>query len=158
MKPRAKQNGLLAEQLDDELIVYDPDRGRGHCLNRTAAAVWRCADGEHTVAELAAMLRQELDPVADENLVWHTLDRLNAAHLLEEPRPRSTEEIRASRREFVRKVGLVGVVSLLLPVVTSVAAPAAAQAQMGGGGSGSSSGSGGNCNTGLLLAEWFTTK
>ena len=158
MKPRAKRNGLLSEQLDDELIVYDPDQGRGHCLNRTAALVWRRANGEHTVAELAAILHQELDPVADENLVWHALDRLNAAHLLEEPRPRSTEEIRASRREFVRKVGLVGVVSLLLPMVTSVAAPAPAQALVGGGGSGSSSGSAGNCHSAMPLAEWLSTK
>lgn len=155
MKPRAKRNRLLSEQLDDELIVYDPDRDRGHCLNRTAALVWRHADGEHTVAQLAAVLREELDPVADENLVWHALDRLNAAHLLEEPRPRSTEETRASRREFVRKVGLVGVASLLLPMVTSVTAPALAQAV---GACGSSSGSSGNCNTALSLAEWLKTK
>jgi hypothetical protein len=150
MKPRAKCNGLLSEQVEDELIVYDPDRDRGHCLNRTAALVWRHADGEHTVAELAAILREELDPVADENLVWHALDRLNAAHLLVEPRPRSTEEVRASRREFVRKVGVVGVVSLLLPMVTSVAAPAPAQAQ--------SCGSSGNCNMAMPLEEWFKTK
>jgi len=157
MKPRAKRTGLLSEQLDDELIVYDPDRDRGHCLNRTAALVWRHADGEHTVAELEAILRRELDPVADENLVWHALDRLNAAHLLEEPRPRSTEEIRASRREFVRKVGLVGVASLLLPMITSITAPAPAQAGTGSG-SGSSSGSSGNCNTAMSLAEWLKTK
>lgn len=148
MKPRAKRNGLLSEQLDDELIVYDPDRDRGHCLNRTAALVWRHADGEHTIGELAAILQEQLDPVADEHLVWHALDRLNAVHLLEAPRPRSTEEIRASRRQFVRKVGLVGVVSLLLPMVTSVAAPAPAQAQSG-------CGSSGNCNTAMPLAEWF---
>lgn len=150
MKPRAKRSGLVSEQLDDELIVYDPDRDRGHCLNRTAALVWRHADGENSVAELAAILREELDPVADENLVWHALDRLNAARLLEEPLPRAAEQVRASRREFVRKVGLVGVASLLLPMVTSVTAPAPAQAQ---GGSGSSSGSSGNCNTGTSLTE-----
>ena len=155
MKPRARRNGLLSEHLDDELIVYDPDGDRGHCLNRTAALVWRHADGERTVADLAAILRVELDPVADENLVWHALDRLNAAHLLEEPRPRSAQDARASRREFVRKVGLVGVASLLLPMVTSVTAPAPAQA---GTGSGSSSGSSGNCNTAMSLAEWLKTK
>jgi hypothetical protein len=146
MKPRAKRTGLLAEQLEDELIVYDQVRERGHCLNRTAALVWRHADGERTVAELATILRTELDPVADENLVWHALDRLNAAHLLEELAPRSADEMRASRRHFISKVGLVGVASLLLPLVTSVAAPAPAQA-------GSSGSSGG---FGMLLAEWLT--
>jgi hypothetical protein len=87
--------------------------------------------------------------------VWHTLDRLTAAQLLDEPPPRSAQEARASRREFVSKVGLVGVVSLLLPLVTSVAAPPRALA---GGGSGSSSGSSGNCNTGVSLADWLKVK
>lgn len=146
MKPRAKRDGFLSAQLEDELIVYDPGREHGHCLNRTAALVWRHADGERTVADLAAILRAELDPVADENLVWHTLDRLNAAHLLEEPQPRSTDQMRSSRRQFISKIGLVGVASLLLPVVTSVAAPVPAQAQSCGSSGGFS----------MLLAEWLT--
>jgi hypothetical protein len=151
MKPRAKRNGVLSEQLEDELIVYDPDRNRGHCLNRTAALVWRHADGEHTVGALAAILREELDPVADENLVWNALDRLNAVHLLEEPLPRSPEEIRASRRQFVRKVGLVGIASLLLPMVTSVSAQLGTSTPSG-------CGSSGNCNAAMPLAEWLRTK
>jgi hypothetical protein len=146
MKPRAKREGFLSEQLEDELIVYDQGRDRGHCLNRTAALVWRHADGQRTVADLATILRAELDPVADENLVWHALDRLNAAQLLEEPPPRSTDEMRASRRQFISKVGLIGVASLLLPVVTSVAAPTPAQAQ--------SCGSSGSVS--MLLAESLT--
>src|SRR4030095_5429254 len=89
MKPRAKRDGLLSEDVGDELIVYDENRHRGHCLNRTAALVWRHADGERTIADLAAILQAELDPVADENLVWHAVDRLNAAHLLDEPPTRS---------------------------------------------------------------------
>lgn len=126
MKPRAK-NGLLSEALDDELILYDQTRDRGHCLNRTAALVWRLADGERSIADIAGILRTELDPAADENLVWHTLDHLSGVELLDAPVTRSMDEMRASRRQFIAKVGLVGVASLLLPVVTSVAAPAAAE-------------------------------
>jgi len=37
--------------------------------------------------------------------------------------------VRVSRREFVRKVGGVGALSLLLPIVTRIAAPTRAQAQ-----------------------------
>lgn len=147
MKPRAK-SGFLSEPLDDELILYDQSRDRGHCLNRTAALVWRLSDGEHSIADMAAILRTELDPAADENLVWHTLDHLNAVHLLEGPSPRSIDEMRASRREFIAKIGLVGVASLLLPVVTSVAAPTAA-------GTMSCGSSGG---FGMPQAEWLTRK
>src|SRR5262245_55631849 len=123
MKPLAKQEGLLSEDIGDELIVYDENRHRGHCLNRTAALVWRHADGERTIADLAAILQAELDPVADENLVWLAVDRLNAAQLLEAPPLRSADEARAARRQFISKVGLLGIATLLLPLVTSVAPP-----------------------------------
>ena len=149
MNPRAKRNGVLSEQVDDELLVYDREVDRAHCLNRTAALVWRHADGERTIADLAAILRDQLDPVADENLVWHALDRLNESALLEERTPRSPEEMRAARRQFISKVGLVGIATLLLPIVTSIAAPAPAQA---GACDGSCGSSGGFSN---LLAEWL---
>lgn len=150
MKPRAKRDGLLSEQLEDELIVYDQESNRGHCLNRTAALVWRHADGDRTIADLVAILRAGLDPVADEDLVWHAVDRLNAAQLLEEPQVRSTDEMRASRRRFISKVGLLGVATLLLPVVTSVVSPSPAQAGV------CSCGSGGAFST--LLAEWLARR
>ena len=149
MNPRAKRNGVLSERVDDEILVYDREADRAHCLNRTAALVWHHADGERTIADLAAILREQLDPVADENLVWHVLDRLNESALLEEPTPRSPAEMRAARRRFISKVGLVGVATLLLPIVTSIAAPAPAQAGVCDGSCGSS-GSFSN-----LLAEWL---
>jgi len=147
MKPRAT-SGLLSEPLDDELILYDRNRDRGHCLNRTAALVWRLSDGEHSIADMAAILRTELDPAADENLVRHTLDHLHAVHLVDGLSARSSDEMRASRRQFIAKIGLVGVASLLLPVVTSVATPAAAETV--------SCGSSGGF--GMPQAEWLTRK
>ena len=149
MNPRAKRNGVLSEQVDDEMLVYDQPSDRAHCLNRTAALVWRHADGEHTIADLATLLRDQLDPVADENLVWHALDHLNAASLLEEPPSRSSDDMRAARRQFIAKVGLVGIATLLLPMVTSMTAPSAAQAIVC---VGSCMCSGGFSN---LLAEWL---
>jgi len=149
MKPRAKREGLLSEDLDEELIVYDQALHRGHCLNRTAALVWRHADGERTIADLVAILQAELDPIADEDLVWHALDRLNAAQLLDHPEPRPTDAMRASRRRFISRVGVVGVATLLLPLVSSVVPPAPAQAGTCGGSSGSSGG------ISSLPAEWF---
>ncbi len=140
MTPRARRDGLLEQPLDDELLVYDPERARGHCLNRTAALVWRHADGAHTVADLAAVLRRDLDEAADEDLVCHTLDRLRAADLLEDTWTRSADAMRAARRQFVRRVGLIGVVSLLLPVVTSITAPEPAEAGISCGSSGTCTG------------------
>ena len=129
MTPRARTTGLITEWVDDELVVYDRERDRAHRLNRTAAVTFRHADGQRTVEDLVAVLRRELDPAADEDLVWLALERLSAAHLLETPVPRTADEVRTSRRHFVRKVGLVGALSLLLPVVATISAPTAAQAQ-----------------------------
>jgi hypothetical protein len=133
MNPRARKEELLVETVADELTVYDPESHRVHHLNRTAALVWEQCNGERTVAEITASLQTELDPVVDEHLVQHTLDRLAGARLLEGWAARTAEEARTSRRQFVRKVGLVGALSLLLPAVTSIVAPTPAQAQSGSG-------------------------
>jgi hypothetical protein len=129
MIPKARQQGLLVQEVGDELAVYDQERHRAHRLNQTATVVWRHCDGMRSVNDLAAVLQKELNPVADHELVLLTLDQLNTAHLLETALARSVEETRLSRRAVVRKVGLVGVLSLLLPAVTTIVVPTPAQAQ-----------------------------
>ena len=85
MNPKARQDDLLMEEVADELVVYDQQRKLAHSLNRTAALVWRHCDGQRSITDLAKLLRAELDPVADEDLVLVAIDRLEASHLLEEP-------------------------------------------------------------------------
>jgi hypothetical protein len=51
---------LLAQDVGDELVVFDERRYVAHRLNRTAAAVWRLADGQRTIADLAASLHGRL--------------------------------------------------------------------------------------------------
>jgi len=131
MNPKARQDDLLMEEVADELVLYDQQRKLAHSLNRTAALVWRHCDRQRSIADLAELLRAELDPVADEDLVLVAIDRLEAAHLLEEPFERTADQARTSRRQAVRKLGRVGVVTLLLPVVTTLVAPTPTQA--GGG-------------------------
>jgi hypothetical protein len=132
MVPKARRDNLLVQEFDDEVVVYDQERHCAHRLNRTAALVWRHSDGQRTIADLALILQQELDLVADENLVWLTLDRLDQAHLLQESLQRSPEQTRLSRRQVVRKASLVGVLSLLLPVITTLVTPSPATAQSSG--------------------------
>jgi hypothetical protein len=133
MKPCARKEKVLVQEVQDETVVYDEERDRAHHLNRTASLVWSHCDGEKSVADIAAALQKELNPAADENLVWMSLDHLGAAHLLHEPITRSAEQMRLSRRSVVRRVGMVGVLSLLMPAVTSIVAPTPAHAQSPGG-------------------------
>ena len=48
--------GFLLEELDDELLLFNPDDGRLLELNSTAALVWQLCDGARRVAEIDALL------------------------------------------------------------------------------------------------------
>jgi hypothetical protein len=128
MGPRAREDRLVVQELPEEMLVYDLDRHKAHCLNRTAALVWRHCDGQTTVAELATLLRKELKVPVDEAVVWLALERLGRAHLLQERVKPAPGAARLSRREVMQKLALVGGLSLLVPVVSSIVAPTAAQA------------------------------
>ena len=48
--PAARTSGLVVRELAEETLVYDEERHRAHCLNRTAALVWRHCDGKTPVS------------------------------------------------------------------------------------------------------------
>ena len=127
MKPRARKDDLLIQDLPEETLVYDVVRHRAHCLNRTAALVWRHCDGKTSVEKLARVVAAEGDLPADEDVVWLALAHLSKAHLLEEP-VAAPEGARRSRREMLKKVGAVAGLAVLLPAVQSIVAPTVAQA------------------------------
>ena len=126
MKPQARKKGLLAKELPDEMLVYDLERHEAHCLNRTAALVFKHCDGRKSVAELAELFQNELGAPADEKLVWLALEQLGRADLLEERLSAPSRVGGHSRREMIRRMG-VGLAALL-PLVTSIVAPTPAEA------------------------------
>jgi hypothetical protein len=126
MKPRARKQGLVLKELPDEMLVYDLEHHRAHCLNRTAALVFKQCDGSKGVGELAEFFRNELGAPADEKLVWLALEQLGRADLLQE-RLRAPSRVGPhSRRELIRRMGLG--LAALLPLVTSIVAPTPAEA------------------------------
>jgi len=48
--------GYVLEELDDELVLFEPDSGRVVQANVTAALVWGLCDGRRSVAEIADLL------------------------------------------------------------------------------------------------------
>ena len=126
LMPRARQDELVVEELQDETLVYDLTRHKAHCLNRTAALVWRHCDGQTNVAEVAALLEEQSAAPADEAVVWMALDRLGRAHLLSEPVTLPADKTQYSRRKMLRTLRRVAGISLLLPVIESIVAPLAA--------------------------------
>jgi hypothetical protein len=118
--PQARSTGLVARDLEGEVVVYDTCSHRAHCLNSTAAFVFRHADGRRTAADIATLL----GPVADEDLVGAALGQLDAAGLLQSGPARNVRV--TSRRRVLRQVGLGA--AALAPAVASLLVPTPAEA------------------------------
>lgn len=123
LTPLARQQGLVVQKLDDEVLVYDLERHRAHCLNPAAAAVWELCDGQTSVADMVQRLQTSIHPAVDEVFIRHGLGQLSKRHLLQQPIAR---EAGLSRREALRRFGAAAAIGL--PVVASILAPTAAEA------------------------------
>jgi hypothetical protein len=118
-RPKARQEWLLVEPLDQELLVFDAERNRAHSLNAAAAKVWRACDGQRGLPELQAHCG------LDEVMLLHALDVLRSNHLLEE----SGLPDGVSRRAMLRRSMVAGAgLGVAVPIVRSITAPTAAMA------------------------------
>jgi hypothetical protein len=124
--PHARKDGLVVQELAEEMLVYDLERHKAHCLNHTAAWIWKHCDGRTTVAEIARLLQAELKRPVDEEMIWFAVDQLGRDHLLRERIMRPAETVGMSRRELVKQLGMAAIVAL--PLVTSIVSPTAIQA------------------------------
>ena len=132
IRPLARIEGLITEEVDGELLVYDAQRDVACRLNGSAALVWQSSDGKRTVDDLVAVLSEELGELADEDMVMVALDHLAEHGLIESGYdPREANAARISRRRFIRRVGVVGAASMAVPVVHSMVVPTPAAAQSG---------------------------
>lgn len=125
--PKGRQDGLLVEEVDGETLVYDLTTDEAHCLNATAALVWRASDGTTHPVDIARHLEEEGLP-SDEMVVWLALARLERAGLLEGPVPFPAGRRSFTRKEVLKHLGRTTGLALMLPAVTSITAPLAAQA------------------------------
>jgi hypothetical protein len=126
LRPLARAQGFVVQALPDELLVYDLERHKAHCLNRAAALIWMHCDGQTSVAEMLHILQQETKTPVPEAVVWQALQQLARVHLLAEPIRRPANVDKMSRREVMRRLGRGAAV--VLPLVTSIVAPTAAEA------------------------------
>ena len=116
--PMARQNGLVVQEMPDEVLVYDLDTNKAHCLNQSAASVWKSCDGKTSVAEIVRQFEANGNNVT-EDFVWLALDQLSENGLLEkEVAPRFKGQ---SRRQVLKTMGLASMVAL--PVIASLVAP-----------------------------------
>ena len=125
-KPLARKEGLVIQELPDEVLVYDLNSDRAHCLNQTAAFVWQHCDGRTTTGEIARSLGKKVNASVDEKVVLFALDQLGRNHLMATPPVPPQLLAGLNRREMVRALGIAAAVAV--PVVASIVAPTPAQA------------------------------
>lgn len=124
--PRLRADGLVIHELPDEVLVYDKVSDQAHCLNQSAALVWRACDGQCAPEEIARKLTVQLAVAVSEDLVLLALSQLEAIHLLERGENKASSFAGMSRRQMARLLGLTAAVAL--PVITSILVPTPAQA------------------------------
>src|SRR5512132_3032263 len=116
--PLKRSQDLIVEELDDEVLVYDSNADRAHCLSPDAARVWRRCDGRTPIDGLAAQIGLSAERVQT------AVDELERCELLEEPSTLSGH----TRRELTVKLAKVGAAAAAVPLIVSVSAPTPAQA------------------------------
>lgn len=117
--PVARQNGLVVQEMPDEVLVYDLDSNKAHCLNQSAALVWKSCDGNNSVGDIVRQFESTGGGKVTEDFVWLAIDQLNENGLLENNvAPRFHGQ---SRRQVLKTIGLASMVAL--PVIASLVAP-----------------------------------
>ena len=117
--PTARKSGLVVQEVPDEVLVFDLESNKAHCLNKTAAIVWKSCDGNTSVPEIAKFIENQTGKSASDDLVWLAIDQLGENNLLEASvaAPMNGQ----SRREVIKKIGLASMIAI--PVVASLVAP-----------------------------------
>lgn len=126
--PRARQASLIIKEVDGETLIYDIEADKAHCLNSTAAQVWKSCDGKTSVQEIASQLSVPDDNPVNENLVWLALDQLEKFKLLDESPAKPAMLAGLTRRQMVARLGIA---AAALPAIVSIVTPHAyAQASL----------------------------
>lgn len=117
--PEARKQGLVVQEMPEEVLIYDLDTNKAHCLNNTAAFVWKSCDGKNTVTDIAKMFEVNAGKAVSEDLVWLAIEQLNDKKLLNAEMSSTLKG--QNRREVIKKIGFASMIAL--PIVASLAAP-----------------------------------
>ena len=124
-RPRAiKREDWFFEETGGEMLVYNLERHRVHCLNATAVRIWKLCTGRRTVNQIAADLPMELHPRSRELVVRNAIGQLARLGLIE-----ANDDVpKISRRELAKRIGIGAAAAVALPLVTTIVAPTPAYA------------------------------
>jgi hypothetical protein len=115
--PLARSEGLITEELDGELLVYDSESNMAHALGAETSAVWRACDGRTDGRGLAGRCD------ASEEKVRDAVARLGELGLLEGMQDDRDGD---TRRAALRKITIAGVGVASASTISSILVPNAA--------------------------------
>jgi Coenzyme PQQ synthesis protein D (PqqD) len=124
-RPRARQQDLIIKDLDGETLIYDLRTDRAHCLNSTAALVWKHCDGRRSVRDLGELLSRDLSLPAGLEMARLAVFELAKKKLIVEVDGALRTAPPVSRRALVRSLG---VALGSLPLIYSILSPTPAEA------------------------------
>jgi hypothetical protein len=127
--PQARSE-LIVKECGEEILIYDEESNKVHCLNSTAAKVWKCCDGQTTLSHARDAVSHDLGTRVDEKLIVYAVAQFSRTHLLEKQSPPPAFMIAGmNRRQMVRRLGRLGLTAIVVvPLVTSIVAPTAVAA------------------------------
>ena len=116
--PQARTENIVVQELHDEVLVYDLLQNRAHCLNSSAAFVWKHCDGLLSPEQIASEFARKWPCDTPAEIVSLAIDQLSSSDLLQ-----TSETITQppSRRQLIKKFGFAATVAL--PFVQSLIAP-----------------------------------
>ncbi|HXW89545.1 MAG TPA: PqqD family protein [Terriglobales bacterium] len=119
-RPKAiKREDWFFEETGGEMLVYNLERHRVHCLNDNAVLIWKLCTGRRTVSQIAAELPMALHPRSRELVVRNTIGQLARLGLIE-----ANDDVpKISRRELAKRIGIGTAAAVALPLVTTIVAP-----------------------------------
>jgi hypothetical protein len=127
MKPLARKNQLIVEDLIGECIVYDGNHKKAHSLNSTLTWIWHHCDGSTDVEEMALQFKREFSSADSLDVVLSGIQQLEAANLLVLSPQEDTSSVPCG--PVMSRRAVVAASSALVPVIASILVPTAAAAK-----------------------------
>lgn len=121
--PKARNENIIMQNLETEVLIYDTIIDKAYCLNETSANIFNHCDGATSFDEFKRRYKYT------DELIFLALDELKEKNLLDSSAEYQTPFSGISRREVIRKVGFATMIAL--PLITSIVAPTAIRAASG---------------------------
>jgi hypothetical protein len=122
--PLARTSDIVVLEIKDETLVYDLRVSEAHCLNETAASVWKYCDGNNTAADISKLVGIQHETPVSRDFVQLAIDQLQERGLLANRVAKAPPS--PSRREMIKRVGMASVIAA--PIIASLLVPSSVHA------------------------------